>query len=125
MTIGIFGSTDQTLRPHTRAYVIYDKATGEVLHVHRSVSFPKSPPPPEGPEIRARRLARNVSANADVIEVEEHEINQRQPVRVDVAKRRLVAIKASTIGKSKTSDRSKPSSSRRRASVKKSKRRKR
>jgi hypothetical protein len=121
MTIEIFASTDQTLHPHTRAYVIYDKTTGEVLHVHRSVSFPKSPPPREEPEVRARRLARNVSANADVIEVEKHEISQRQPVRVDVAKRRLVAIKAS---ESKKSNRSKSSSSRRRAGVNKSKRRK-
>jgi hypothetical protein len=122
MTIGIFGSTNQTLRPHTRSYVIYDKSTGAVLHVHRSVSFQKSPPPREEAEVRARRLARNVSANADVIEVDEHEINQRQPVRVDVAKRRLVAIKAS---KSKKPNRSKSSSSRRPASIKGSKRRKR
>jgi hypothetical protein len=120
MTVGIFASTDQTLRPNTRAYVIYDKTTGEVLHVHHSVSFPKSPPPREEPEVRARRLARNLSANADFIEVDVHEISQRQPVRVDVAKRRLVATKSSTIGKRKKSNRSKSSSSRRRASVNKS-----
>jgi hypothetical protein len=90
MTIGMLGSTDPTLQPRTRAYVIYDKTTGEVLHVHRSVSFPKNPPAREEPEARARRLAGKVSANADVVEVAANELNGRKPVRVDVATRRLV-----------------------------------
>jgi hypothetical protein len=126
MAVETFGSTDETLRPHTRAFVIYDRTTGEVLHVHRSVSFSNNPPAREEPEVRARQLARNISSNAEVIEVDAKEIDQRQQtVRVNVATGRLVAIKARASGKRKKSSGRRFSGSRRSSSVKQSKRRKR
>jgi hypothetical protein len=88
MSIGMGGSTDPTVLAQTRAFVVYDTATGEILHVHRSVTFPENPPGGPEPEARARRLA---GANADVVEVDPDEINHRRPVRVDIATRRVVA----------------------------------
>jgi hypothetical protein len=87
----MLSSTDPTLQPQTRAYVVYDKRTGEILRVHRSVTFPKSPPPREKPEERARRLAGTAAEHADVVEVAPNEINDKKPLRVDVVTRRLVA----------------------------------
>ncbi len=92
MTIGFLGSTDPSLKPHTRAFVVYDKTTGEVFHVHRATSFATSPPAREGPEARARRLAGKASADFEVMEVNNSEINHTKPVRVDVATLRLVVI---------------------------------
>jgi hypothetical protein len=88
MSIGMGGSTDPTVLAQTRAFVVYDTTTGEILHVHRSVTFPENPPGSQEPEARARRLA---GANADVVEVDPDEINHRRPVRVDTATRRVVA----------------------------------
>jgi hypothetical protein len=91
MAIGILGSTDPTLIPKTRTFLIYDKTTGQVLHVHRSVSFPKSPPSREEPEARARRIAQKAAENADVLEVDPSEVDGKKSGRVDIATLRLVA----------------------------------
>jgi hypothetical protein len=90
MMIGFRGSTDPSLQPHTRAFVVYDRTTGEVLHVHRATHFATSPPAREEPEVRARRLAGNASADVEVLEVDHSALNHKKPVRVDVATRRLV-----------------------------------
>ena len=92
MMIGFRGSTDPSLKPHTRAFVVYDKTTGEVLHVHRSISFATSPPAREEPQARARRLAGRASAEVEVMEVDDNTLNHKKPVRVDVATRRLVVV---------------------------------
>jgi hypothetical protein len=92
-TARIMASTNPTLVPQTRAYVIHDTKTGEILHVHRSVTFPNTPPGGEKPEARARRAAGISSAKAAVIEVDADKINTRNPLRIDVATKRLVASK--------------------------------
>jgi hypothetical protein len=87
MTTGIPGSsTNPSLKPQTRVYIIFDKTSGEILHVHRSVIFHHRR---AEHDTVARRLA-NKSANADILEVEEKEANQRKPLRVNVSTRRLV-----------------------------------
>jgi hypothetical protein len=86
MMTGMLGSsTNPSLKPQTRVSIIFDKTSGEILHVHRSVLFPNG----RGEDAMvARRLANN--ANADVLEVEEKEANQRKPLRVEISTRRLV-----------------------------------
>jgi hypothetical protein len=92
MTTGPLASTDPSLTPRTRTFLVYDRATGEVLHTHRATRFAANPPDREAPEARARRMAGQASADVEVIEVDEGEINQRKPVRVDVATGRVVVI---------------------------------
>jgi hypothetical protein len=84
-------STNTRIVSHCRAYVVYDTATGEVLHVHHSVTFPHGAPMREKPEARALRLAGNkAGASAQVLEVEGAEVNHRDPIRIDTAKRVVV-----------------------------------
>jgi hypothetical protein len=64
----------------TRVYVVFDRATGEVVHVHETVVFPNTPQGRESPDARALRLAGATgSENLDVVEVDpartvEHEL---------------------------------------------------
>ena len=92
MIAGFRGSTDPTLKAHTRAFVVYRKTTGEVLHVHRSVSFATNPVAREDPEARARRLAGGASADVEVVEVDDNALTHKKPVRIDVATRQLVVV---------------------------------
>jgi hypothetical protein len=55
----------------TRVYVVFDRATGEVVHVHETVVFPNTPQGRESPDARALRLAGATgSENLDVVEVD-------------------------------------------------------
>jgi hypothetical protein len=77
----------------SRAYVVYDRTSGEILHIHRSDIFPQGAPVRESPEARARRYAGNkVGMNADVIEVDPADVNHHNPsgIRIDTATRKVV-----------------------------------
>jgi hypothetical protein len=82
-------STDKRVST-SRAHVVYDTATGEILHVHLTVVFPHGAPPRESPEAQALRFAgKRAGANAGVIEVDPAEVNHRHPIRIDVATRKV------------------------------------
>jgi len=84
-------STDPRIASQSRAYVVYDRTTGEILHIHHSVSFPDGAPIHEAPETRARRLAGNkAGANVDVLEVESDEVNHGKPIRINTINRVVV-----------------------------------
>jgi hypothetical protein len=84
-------STDDRIVSKSRAYVVYDKTTGEILHVHHTVSFAHGAPVHEKPEARALRLAGiKAGANAEVLEVDSNQFNQFTPMRVDTARRVVV-----------------------------------
>jgi hypothetical protein len=86
-------STDRNIVATVKAYVVYDRQTGDVLHIHHSVTFPHAHPTGESPETRALRLAgRKAGSNAAVLEVDPTEIDHRHPIRVDVAHGRVVRI---------------------------------
>lgn len=85
-------STDPMLTPQVRAHVVYDTTSGEILHMHHSVTFESNSYPSEPPEERARRLASGrAKDNADVLEVDPAELAGRTPIRIDVATRKIVA----------------------------------
>lgn len=68
----------------TRVYVVFDRATGEVVHVHETVVFPNTPQGRESPDARALRLAGATgSENLDVVEVDPAEIRVRHRIRID------------------------------------------
>jgi hypothetical protein len=84
-------STDPKIVPTDRAYVVFDRATGEVIHVHHAVTFAAGPPLREPHEARARRLAgAKAGANAEVIEVDPAEVDRHGRLRVDPTTRKIV-----------------------------------
>jgi hypothetical protein len=86
-------STDQKLVATSRAFVVYDRMTGEILHVHHSLDFGTGVPACETPEGRARRLAgRRAGPNAEIVEVDPAEVRHRERMRVDIASRKVVRI---------------------------------
>jgi hypothetical protein len=81
-------TTDSRIVPKSRSYVVYDRNTGDILHVHHQVTFPNRAALREAPEIRARRLAGSkAGTNAEVLEVETAEVDHRRPIRIDPVKR--------------------------------------
>ena len=91
MIPGIGYSTNSTPAPIVRAFLVYDKVTGEILHVHRSITFSRAEHG-EKPEERALRVAGHTSTGkAGVIEVDPKDINHAKPVRVDVASQKLTS----------------------------------
>ncbi len=69
----------------SRAHVVYDGKTGEVLHIHHTVSHDEASSHEE-PHARALRHAgKRAGANAEVIEVESREVSHGRPIRVDLA----------------------------------------
>jgi hypothetical protein len=91
--LSLFRSTDPKLMATTRAFVLYDKATGEVLHVHHSHEFGACAPARETPEARALRLAgRRAGANAEVVEVNPAEVQHRGKMRFDSASGKIVRL---------------------------------
>ncbi len=84
-------STDSKVTPTFRTYVVYKTDTGEVLHVHHTVTFSHTQQARETPEAHAIRLGgRRVATGADVLEVDSAEVTQGEPIKVDVARKRLV-----------------------------------
>ncbi len=71
------------------AHVVYDAATGAILHVHHSVTFEGAAAHRESHHDRARRHA-GAGPDAPVIDVDPAEVNHRRPVRVDPATRTIV-----------------------------------
>ena len=75
-----------------RAHVVFDAATGAILHVHHTIEFEGGAPQREAPEDRARRMASvGADVDAEVIEVDPAEVNHRRPVKIDLATRKVVA----------------------------------
>jgi hypothetical protein len=100
-------STDNTLRPTSRAYIVHDRRTGKVLHIHHSVIFPQTKLQGETPEARARRFAGgNTSPRLAVLEVDSDDVNDGMPIKVDVAHQRVVRL---TSGSERTGSGSKKS----------------
>ena len=84
-------STDPSLVPSSRAYIVYDRTSGEILHIHHAVDFGNAAAVREQPEARARRLAgTKAGPHADIIIVNSDEVNHREPKRVDVATGKVV-----------------------------------
>jgi hypothetical protein len=83
-------STDPRLKPSSRAFVVYDQKTGDVLHIHHAVDFGSGAPSRESHEARARRLADAAGAAAGIIEVSSDDVNHRQAKRVDVASGKIL-----------------------------------
>jgi hypothetical protein len=71
--------------------VVFDKGTGEIIHVHYAVTFSPDVPASEKPEARALRLAGAPSgAHVDVLVTESARVNNLKPMKVDVASRTIV-----------------------------------
>jgi hypothetical protein len=69
-------TTDNELNPKARAYIVYDKETSKILHIHHTVTFPHAYELPESPEAHAIRLAgkRARTHNAAVLEVDPNDV---------------------------------------------------
>src|SRR4051794_28552948 len=84
-------STDSGIVLKSRAYVVYDRTTGDVLHIHHSVAAPHDVPAREDAMTCARRLAgKKAGPNAEVLEVDPAELNYRGPIRIDTAKQAVI-----------------------------------
>jgi hypothetical protein len=68
----------------TRVHVVFDRTTGDVLHVHETVVFPNTPQGRETPEARALRLAgASETENLEVVEVDPAEVWGPHRIRID------------------------------------------
>lgn len=77
-------STEPRIQSISRAYVVYEPASGDILHIHHAVEIVGGPPPLEPPRERALRLAGVVGRNdVEVLEVGSAEVNHGRPMRVD------------------------------------------
>ena len=83
-------STPGTPLAKARAFVVFDAATGAILHVHHTVEFEGGAPQHETPEERARRFA-GAGPHAEVIEVDPAAVNHGRPVEIDLATHKVVA----------------------------------
>lgn len=83
-------STPGTPLARARAFVVFDAATGAILHVHHTVEFEGGAPQREAPQDRALRLA-PAGPHAEVIEVDPAAVNHGRPVKIDLATRKVVA----------------------------------
>lgn len=77
----------------SRAFVVYDKTTGEILHTHRSITF-ESRHDRETPERQARRHAGSKAKDAAVLEVDPSEIQDVGSYKVDVANMKLIRLRS-------------------------------
>ncbi len=89
MTMKNAQATPGTPKHGSRAHVVYDTATGSILHVHHTVEFEGGAPVTERPETRAKRMAGS-RPGAEVVEVDPSEVNHRRPIKVDPATRKIV-----------------------------------
>jgi hypothetical protein len=86
-------STDRNIVATVKAYVVYDRHTGDVLHIHHSITFPHDRTTGESPETRALRLAgRKAGSNAAVLEADPTEVDHGKSIKVDVAHGRVVRV---------------------------------
>lgn len=84
-----YASSDATLGPPAvQCLVVYDKATGDVVHVHQTVTYAGATQLPEQPADRARRLAGR-GDDVEVLEVRREELIRGKPLSVDAATGRL------------------------------------
>ena len=72
-----------------RTHLVYDGATGAILHVHHSVEFESAAPEAETAEARALRWAGSRSG-AKVVEVDRAQSTRGR--RVDVATGKLLEV---------------------------------
>jgi hypothetical protein len=87
-------STDSRIVSTSRCYIVFDKATGDVIHIHHSVEIKNGAPVQEDAMKRARRLAGRAGVNAEVLEVEPAQLKHRGKIRIDPAKRTIIWEKA-------------------------------
>jgi hypothetical protein len=67
-----------------RSFIVYDRATGAVLHVHHAVEFETRIAGQEAHESRARRFAgAGATDTSAVLEAPADQFNQAKPTRVD------------------------------------------
>jgi hypothetical protein len=83
-------STDRRLAATSRAYVVYDKTTGGVLHIHHSVTFLHNKYGAEAAEERARRLIGVEESTAGVLEVDPVEVDHDDTIEVDLTNLKVV-----------------------------------
>ncbi len=81
-------ATPGTPRHRARAHIVYDRASGSILHVHHTIEFEGGAPAEETPAARAMRMAGSRDG-ADVVEVDPDEVDHRRPIRVDPATRKV------------------------------------
>ena len=78
-----------------RAHVVYDRKSGQVLHVHETVTFPNGAPTQETPEARAMRLAgASRSPDAEVIEVDPAAVKGHHRIRINPRDRTIERMEA-------------------------------
>lgn len=88
-------STDTGVVAKTRVYVVHDRTTGKVLHVHYSTTFGHASFGSETPEGRALRLSgAKKTVKLAVLEVGPEEIDHGDPIKVDIARRRVIRLSA-------------------------------
>lgn len=101
-------STSASLFPKTRVFVVYAADTGEVLHLHRAVSFGLLVEDSEPQAARALRHAGGKRKQPmQVLEVDGADIDRRTSFKVDVKKKSLTDIEPSpeSVKKTKTARR--------------------
>jgi hypothetical protein len=77
-------STSAEIVSKTRSFIVYDRVTGAVLHVHHAVEFANGMAGLETHESRARRFAAAKPAEvSDILEVSTDHFDQAKPMRVD------------------------------------------
>jgi hypothetical protein len=86
-------STDPKLIATARVFVVFDKMTGEILHVHHSLDFGAGALARETPQARALRLAgRRPGGNAETVEVDPTDVLHWGKMRFDIASGKIVRI---------------------------------
>lgn len=95
MTYASLQTTDLKLAPTARTFVVYDKKSGKVLHVHHHVSFGHEHKMLETAEAHALRVSgKRAGPNAAVLEVEATDVSGGKHVKVDVKRGKVVHIGA-------------------------------
>ena len=75
----------------SRAYVIYDRETGDISHIHHVVELLAGDSTAEEHKAHAFRMAgARAGANSDLLEVDSSEVNTVKPIGVDPTKRAIV-----------------------------------
>ena len=76
----------------SRAYVVYDRSTGDIINVHHVVELLGHGSDAESHKARALRMAGGrARANAGILEVDSSEVNRIGPIGVDPERRVIIA----------------------------------